>query len=194
MFVLAGKWWTFVLRGILSILFGVITVIMPGIALLSLILVFAFYAIADGVFGFISAFRREPGQPLWWAMLLQGTFSLIAGLLALFLPGLTAIALLYLIAGWAIASGVMQIVAAIRLRKQITGEWALVLMGGLSIAFGVLAAIFPGAGALAVLLWIGAYMFVFGILLISLGFRLRKWIRQTDSHADGVPHSGLRTA
>lgn len=194
MVVLAGKWWTFVLRGILAILFGVVTVIMPGIALLSLILVFAFYAISDGVFGFVSAFRREPGQPPWWAMLLQAVFSLIAGLLALFMPGITAMALLYLIAGWAIATGVMQIVAAIRLRKQITGEWAMILMGLLSIAFGVLAAIFPSAGALAVLLWIGAYMFVFGILLISLGIRLRKWAKRTDAHAPGVPDSGLRTA
>src|SRR4051812_18572562 len=117
MVVLVGNWWTFVLRGILAIIFGLIAFFLPPVALLTLIFLFGFYAIADGVFNIIGAFRRnQPTQAPWWALLISGILSLIAGGLALFLPGLTAIALLYLIAGWAVVTGVMSIVAAIRLR------------------------------------------------------------------------------
>ncbi len=179
MVILAGNWWTFVLRGLVAILFGLLAFFMPGMALLTLVFLFGFYAIADGVFNIAAAFRRTagPDHTPWWALLIEGILSLIAGLLALFVPGLTAIALLYVIAGWAVATGIMEIVAAIRLRKQIRGEWLLALGGVLSIVFGVLLALFPGAGALAMVLWIGAYAIVFGALLIALGFRVRKWLR-----------------
>lgn len=182
MMVLIGNWWTFVVRGMLAILFGLLTFFWPGIALLTLVFLFGFYAIADGVFNIIAAFRRTGGarqQPPWWALLISGIVGLIAGGIALFLPGITAIALVFLIAGWALVSGVMSIVAAIRLRRQITGEWILALSGVLSIIFAVLAAIFPGAGALAIVLWIGAFAIVYGVLLIVLGFRLRSFIRRT---------------
>ena len=176
---LAGNWWAFVLRGVVAILFGIMTLFLPGMALLTLVFLFGFYAILDGVFNMIGAFRRTgPEQLPWWALLIEGILGIIAGIVALVFPGLTALVLLYIIAGWAIATGIMELVAAIRLRKQITGEWMLVLMGILSIAFGVLIAIFPGAGALTVVLWIGAYAIVFGILLISLGVRLRALVRR----------------
>lgn len=178
MLIIAGNWWAFVLRGIVAILFGLLTALLPELALLTLVFMFGFYALTDGVFNLIAAFRRNAAQKAqepWWVFAIQGVLGLAAGVLTLFMPGITAIALLFLIAGWATLSGVMSIVAAIRLRRQIRGEWLLVLSGILSIAFGVLTAIFPGAGALAVVLWIGAYSFVMGILLILLGFRLRKW-------------------
>jgi len=190
MVVIADRWWTFVLRGIVAILFGLLTWFVPGIALLTLIFFFGFYAIADGVFNIAAAFRGRGSaerEAPWWALLLQGVLSIIAGCLAFFIPGLTALALLYLIGGWAIATGVLSIVAAIRLRKQITGEWMLVLMGILSIAFGVLIVLFPGAGALTVVLWIGAYATVFVILLIVLGFRLHSWVRHGQNFGPGFP-------
>jgi uncharacterized membrane protein HdeD (DUF308 family) len=191
MVVIADRWWTFVLRGIFAILFGLLTWFLPGIALLTLVFMFGFYAIADGVFNIAAAFSRNRSaerETPWWALLIQGVLSIIAGCLAFFIPGLTALALLYLIGGWAIATGVLSIVAAVRLRKQITGEWVMVLSGVLSIIFGVLLFAFPGPGALAVLIWIGAYAVVFGIMLISLGVRLRKIARGADPHGRGRGH------
>ncbi|MDB5174330.1 MAG: hypothetical protein JWN51_3103 [Phycisphaerales bacterium] len=179
MVLLARNWWAFVLRGVLAILFGIFTFLRPGMALMTLILVFGFYAIFEGVLNVVAAFRRtgEADQQPWWALLIEGILSIVAGLFALFIPGLTAFVLLYIIAGWAIATGIMEIIAAIRLRHQIRGEWMLALLGVLSIALGILLALFPGAGALAVVLWIGAYAVVFGGLLIGLGMRLRRWAR-----------------
>ena len=189
MFVLVGNWWTFVLRGVIAILFGLMALFMPGMALLTLVFLFGFYAIADGVFNLIGAFRRTgPEQQLWWALLISGILGIFAGLIALLWPQITALALLFVIAFWAIATGAMSIVAAIRLRKQIQGEWLLALSGVLSIAFGALVAIFPGAGALAIVLWIGAFALVFGILLVILGFKLRSWVRRTiDQLGHGFP-------
>ena len=103
-------------------------------------------------------------------------------------PGITALALLYLIAAWALVTGTFEIAAAIRLRKVITGEWLLVLSGIASIALGVALVIFPGPGALVLVLWIGAYALVSGALLIALSFRLRSWDR---SHS---PHTARRAA
>jgi uncharacterized membrane protein HdeD (DUF308 family) len=186
MMVLVGNWWAFVLRGIVSILFGLLAFAMPGMALLSLVFLFGFYAIADGVFNLVAAFRRTGAeQQPWWALLIEGVLGIIGGLIALFVPGLTALVLLYIIAGWAIATGVFEVIAAIRLRKQITGEWLLILSGVLSLAFGCLLFLFPGAGALAVVLWIGAYAIVSGIMLIALGTRLRKWVRSVEGPGHG---------
>jgi uncharacterized membrane protein HdeD (DUF308 family) len=186
MIVLVGNWWTFVLRGIVAVLFGLMTLFMPRMALLTLIFLFGFYAIADGVFNIAAAFsgRGPRGEP-WWALLISGILGLIAGLIAFFWPGLTAMALLIIIAAWAIATGVMSIVAAVHLRKQIRGEWLLALTGVLAIIFGVLLVLFPRAGALTVVLWIGAFAFVYGILLIALGLRLRKWVRTIAPDAGG---------
>jgi len=190
MVVIADRWWAFVLRGIFAVLFGLLTWFLPGIALLTLIFMFGFYAIADGVFNIAAAFSRNRSsarEPPGWALLIQGVLSIVAGCLAFFIPGLTALALLYLIGGWAIATGVLSIVAAIRLRKQITGEWVMVLSGVLSIIFGILLFAFPGPGALAVLIWIGAYAVVFGIMLIALGVRLRRIARNLDTRGHGFP-------
>jgi len=186
--VLIGNWWAFVLRGVVAILFGLLCFLLPHMALLTLIFLFGFFALADGIFNIIAAFRRTgPRQFPWWALLIEGIISIIAGVIAFVLPVAAAVGLLLLIAAWAVATGIMEIVAAIRLRKQITGEWLLVLSGLLSITFGVLLFLFPRAGALAVLIWIGAYAIVFGILLIALGVRLRKFIRTVEHQSHGFP-------
>jgi uncharacterized membrane protein HdeD (DUF308 family) len=182
MILLAGNWWTFVLRGIVAILFGLLCFILPGMALLTLVFMFGFYAIVDGVFAMIAAFHwaNAPTHRHWWVLLLSGFCSIIAGGIALFMPGLTAIALLYLISAWAIVSGVFALIAAIRLRQQIRGEWVYVVSGLLSVIFGALVALFPGAGALALIIWIGAYAVVLGVLLITLGVKLRQWVRHAS--------------
>jgi uncharacterized membrane protein HdeD (DUF308 family) len=169
---LSRNWWVVSLRGLAGILFGIITFIAPGISLAALVLLFGAYAFADGVLAIVTAIRRR-GNDRWGMLLLEGLVGVAAGVLTLLWPGITALALLYVIAAWALVTGGFEIAAAIRLRKVITGEWILALSGILSMALGVLLIVAPGPGALAVVIWIGAYAFVFGVLLFALGLRLK---------------------
>jgi uncharacterized membrane protein HdeD (DUF308 family) len=186
--VLVRNWPLLALRGVAALLFGLITMFQPGIGLAALVLLFGAYALADGVLGIVLVIMHRNGEPHWAATLIGSILSIAAGVLTFVFPGLTAVALLYLIAAWAIVTGMAEVVTAIRLRKVITGEWLLGLAGLLSMAFGVLLAWYPAAGALAVMLWIGAYAFVSGVLLIVLAFKLRSWAR-THSHVVGTPRT-----
>ena len=166
-------WWLVALRGALFVLFGVLAWIWPGPTILALVLLWGAFAIADGVIALITAFRiRDSGRPLW-PLILMGVVDVIAGVLAITWPHITALVLLMFIAAWAIVMGVLQIVTAIRVRKEIQNEWLLGLAGALSIVFGVLMLVAPGAGALAMIWVIGAYAVFFGALLLAAGFRLR---------------------
>ena len=185
--VLIRNWWLLALRGVAGIVFGLITMFQPGIGLAALILLFGAYALADGVLGTVLVLAKRRGEPHWVATLIGSILSIAVGVLTFILPALTAIALLYLIAAWALVTGVAEIVTAVRLRKVMTGEWLLILAGALSVAFGVLVALFPGPGALAIVLWIGAFATVTGVLLIVLGFRLRSWNRA--HHVVGTPRT-----
>jgi uncharacterized membrane protein HdeD (DUF308 family) len=171
---MARNWWAVALRGLIAILFGVLVILVPGIALESLILLLGIYFVVDGIGAVISAVRNREGNKDWWVTLLEGIVSILAGIAAFVYPGMTALILLYLIAAWAIITGVLEIWSAIRLRKEIENEWMLGLAGVLSIVFGIVAIIFPSATALSILVLIGAYAIIFGILLLVLAFRLRK--------------------
>ena len=173
---LAENWWAIALRGVVAILFGVLTFVMPGLTLAALVLLFGSYAIVDGVLNIVAALRRRrAGEPPWWALLLEGVVSVAAGVVTFAWPGLTTVVLLYVIAGWAIITGAFEMAAAVRLRQRVEGEGWLVFSGILSIALGVLLMAAPATGALALVLWIGAYAMVFGTLLVVLAFRLRRW-------------------
>lgn len=166
-------WWLVALRGVAAVVFGVLAFVWPAVTILALVVLWGAYALADGILSFIAAFRvRERSKPMW-ALLLIGVLGVAAGIVTFLWPGITALALLMLIAAWAFVTGIFQIVAAIRLRKEIKHEWLLALSGALSVAFGVLMLLSPGAGALAMLWVIAAYAIVFGVLLIVLGFRLK---------------------
>ena len=152
---------------------SVLALARPGLTLAVLVLMWGAYAIADGTLSIAAGLQiRENGRPLW-SFFIVGALGLAAGVFTFKSPGLTALALLIAIASWAIAVGVLQIAAAIRLRKVIEGEWALALSGVLSVAFGVAAFLHPGTGALAVLWMIATYAIGFGVLLLVLGFRPR---------------------
>ena len=169
---LARNWWAIALRGVAAIIFGILGLLMPVITMAALILLFGAYAVVNGIFNVIAAVRGHSGAPRWY-LLLEGVVSVAAGIIAFAWPGLTAIVLLYVIAAWAIITGVLEIAAAIRLHNRIRGEGWLVLSGILSVVAGALMVWAPGAGALALVLWIAAYVLVFGILLVGLAFRLR---------------------
>jgi uncharacterized membrane protein HdeD (DUF308 family) len=170
---LARNWWLIALRGAAAIVFGILTFVTPGITLAVLVLFFGAYALADGILSLVTVFRRREGERRWWALLAEGIVSIAAGIVAFVAPGLTALALVYLVAAWAIITGAFEIGAAIRLRHEIKGELWLALSGVVSIAFGVLVMLAPGPGALVLVLWIGAYAIVFGAILLGLAFRLR---------------------
>jgi uncharacterized membrane protein HdeD (DUF308 family) len=168
----AENWWALALRGVLAILFGIAVLVWPSLSLLTLVLLFGSYAVVDGIFALITAFRRRE-QRNWWLLLLEGAAGIAAGVLTWLYPGITALILLFFIAFQAIITGGFEIAAAWRLREEIKGEWLLALAGIASIAFGVLMILFPGGGALAVLALIAAYAIVFGITMIILAFRFR---------------------
>ena len=180
---LTRNWWVVLIRGVAGVLFGIATFFAPGVSLAVLVLLFGAYALIDGVLAVISAVRRRGVSDRWWMLLVEGLVGIAAGIVTLVWPGITALALLYVIAAWALLTGAFEIAAAIRLRKVITGEWLLVLSGIASIGLGILLLIFPGPGALVMVLWIGAYAFVFGILLIALSLRLRSLGKSRTPHA-----------
>jgi uncharacterized membrane protein HdeD (DUF308 family) len=170
---LARNWWAIVLRGVCAILFGLGAVLWPGITLAALVLLYGAYALLDGLFAVAASFAKRHAGGFQWGVFLAGVAGIVVGVLTFIYPGLTALILLYFIAAWAIVRGVFEIVSAIRLRKELSNEWLLALSGVLSVALGVLLIAAPGAGALALLWWIGAFAIVFGALTVILGFRLK---------------------
>ena len=169
---LRRNWWAFVLRGVCAILFGFFAWFWPGLTLLALILTWATLACVSGVTTLISAFARDGCEPRW-ILLLEGGVSLVAGLTALFYPRFTALLFLYLLAAWAILSGIVEVVAAYRLRNEIRGEFWLGFAGVLSLLFGVMLVLRPGAGALTVVWLIAGYSVLFGVVLIAWGMHLK---------------------
>ena len=170
---ISKHWWVFLIRGIFSILFGLAALLWPGLTLVTLVLVFGVYAIVDGVGAIFTAFNRRNTDERWWLGLLEGIISVIAGVGALIVPGIATLTLLFVIAIWAVLTGIMQIVTAIRLRQEIENELWLGLSGLVSLIFGVYVFLFPGAGALAVASLIGLYALIFGAFFIAFALRLR---------------------
>jgi uncharacterized membrane protein HdeD (DUF308 family) len=174
---LARNWWAMALWGALAILFGALVFFWPALLWVVVLASFAVYALLTGALAIILAFFGPRwGQP-WWGLLLEGIFSILAGALTLVWPEITELALLFLIAFWAVATGVLQVVAAIRLRKEIEGEWALGLAGVLSVLFGLALVALPGPGAVAIAWLIASYSVAFGVLMLALAFRLRSLAR-----------------
>ena len=167
----AGRaWWTLVLRGAVAVLFGLAALFWPGKTLLVLILFFGAYTLVDGIFAIVGGIMDSSRR---WLLLIEGVLGVVAGLILLARPGLGAVVLLYVIAIWAIVSGVMEILAAISLRREIDNEWLMILVGALSVIFGGILAVLPGAGLLSLTWLIGVYALVFGVAFIVLGFRVR---------------------
>lgn len=168
----AEYWWLFVVRGVLAVIFGVVALAWPGITVLALVTLFGAYVIVDGFFSVVHALRGEGSVRM--SLVVWGLLSVAAGIAVLVWPGITALVLIYVIAVWAILTGITEVVAAIAFRKEITNEWALALGGVLSVAIGVFMAIAPGSGAVALVWLIGVYAIALGIMLVAAGFELRR--------------------
>ena len=174
--VLARNWWALVLRGIFAILFGLVAFFIPGAALFALVILFGAYSLVDGVLAVVAAVRAAQSHTRWMSFALEGLVGILVGLVTFFWPHITALALVYVIAFWAIVTGVLELVAAVQLRKHIKNEWLLIIGGVLSLVFGAWIAFEPGGGALAIVWIIAWYAILFGVLLVGLGLRLRNHV------------------
>jgi uncharacterized membrane protein HdeD (DUF308 family) len=171
---LKGGWWLIVLRGICAVLFGVLAFVWPGLTLAVLVGLFAGFAIANGIFALMTSIQLPSGTSGRGSIGFLGVLSILAGVLTFFYPGLTALSLLFVIAAWAIITGIAEIVFAIKLRHVLPHEWLLILSGVLSVVFGLLLVSKPGPGALSVVWIIGAYALVYGVSLLVAAYRLKK--------------------
>jgi uncharacterized membrane protein HdeD (DUF308 family) len=172
--LLARNWWLVEIRGVAAIAFGILAFLWPGLTLLVLVTLFAAYVLIDGIALLLSLARGEPatrGHRL--SVGLMGILGVAVGIATVFWPGITALALLYLTAFWAITLGATQVIAAIRLRRELAGEVWLVIGGLLTILFGVFILVFPGTGLLSLVWIVGAWAIVFGITNLILAWRLR---------------------
>jgi uncharacterized membrane protein HdeD (DUF308 family) len=173
---LARNWWLILLRGVCAVIFGLLTLIWPGLSLFTLIILYGVFALFDGGLAIGAAIMGDTPAPRRW-LALVGVFGIAAGAVTLLWPGITGLVLLFFIAGWAIAAGVLEIVGAIKLRKEIENEWLLIASGLLSVLFGIIILMFPGAGALGLAFAIGMFAMVYGVLLVGFALRLRKHVQ-----------------
>jgi len=186
MAVLAQNWWAIGIRGVLAIVFGLIALFLPGATMLSLVIVFAAYALVDGVFGMVSAIRSARQHERWGYLLLEGLVNIAAAAVAVLWPGITVVAFVLLIAVWAILTGILELAAAFRLEIADGRGW-LIFGGIVSVLYGVLLIAAPMIGAVVLTWWLGAYALVFGVSLVVLAFRLR-------ARLDGSRHGSTAQA
>lgn len=170
---LAQNWWVFLLRGLVAIAFGVVALAWPGVTLVTLVLFYGVFALIDGVFAIIAALRGGGSGSRWW-LAFVGLLGIVAGLVTYFAPGLTALALLMVIGVWALVYGILEIIGAIRVRKEIDNEWMLIIHGALAALFGIMVLVRPGAGALALIWVIATFAIVSGVLLVAFAFRIKR--------------------
>ena len=178
---LARNWWILMLRGVAGVLFGVFTFVWPEVALVALVALLGGFVLFQGISTLVAAWRYSEPDTRGWALFLSGLLATTLGVITFFLPLVTALAMLYWVAAWAILTGILEISAAIALRDFMKGELLLGLSGALSVLFGVLLFANPEIGMLALVLWVGAYACVQGVLFIGLAWQLRKL--RTEGHA-----------
>lgn len=186
--LLSKSWRSLAMRGAASLVFGILAAFWPGITLLWLLVIFAAYALIQGVASAVAAVQNRKTNDDWWLMLLWGLVGIGAGVIAFMLPNLTAVVLVLVIGATALASGIVDVVMGVRLRKVIRGEGFLILNGIISIAFGVFVFFFPGAGALALVWLIAMYAIISGLLLLALAWRAKKWGDRHEESPHGLPH------
>jgi len=182
---IARGWWVLAVRGGLAVLFGILAILVPGAALTALVTLFGVYALVDGVFALLTAARFTHTDERWGLLVIEGIVGVLAGVVSFAHPAATALALVYLVATWAILTGLVEIAAALRLRKVIAGEWALGALGVISLLLGIGLLAAPRAALITLVWMIGAYAMLFGLGLLSLAWRLRRL--NTDHEQNRAP-------
>ena len=172
---LGDYWLLFLLRGVAAIVFGVLSLVWPEVSLATLVMLFGAFVLVDGLFALVAGFLGKTVAISRWWLLVVGLLGILAGVVTFVWPGMTTLILLYFIAGWAVSTGVFQIVGAVRVRREIDNEWLMILNGALSVLFGVAQFLMPGAGALALIWMIGAWAILYGILMIGFALRVRQF-------------------
>jgi len=185
--VYSGNWWALALRGVAAIILGILAFMGPVSTLAAVVMTFGAYALVTGVLATIAAIRGMRRRDSWGGMLLEGIVGMGAGVIALMWPAIGALALVYLVAAWALFSGAFEIATAIKLRKLIKGEWLLILGGALSMALGLLFIARPAPGAVAIMWWLGAYALIHGCVLLALAFRVRRWMKSNPEEMEQPP-------
>ena len=175
--ILAKHWWVFVLRGLVSLAFALTAFLVPTFTFTLLVGVLGVFLLADGLLAIWSGWRLRGEDDDWWVSTLEGLVGVGLGIATLAKPEISAALLVLFIALWCLVTGAFEIILAYRIRKEIEGEWKLALAGGLSMALGVLMMVQPNAGAISIAWWIGLYAFFFGLLMVALGLKLRRWVR-----------------
>ncbi len=180
---IARNWWTWLIRGIAAVIFGLLAWRYPVSAWIAIAILFGAYAFVDGIFAMVATFRAAEHSQRWWPFLIEGIVGLLIAAITFYDIRITLLALYWTIAAWAFITGIMEIVAGIQLRKHISNEFWLILGGVASIAFGILMIYFPLAGALAIAWLISAYAIVFGIIMIGFSLKLRSHAHEPASPA-----------
>lgn len=176
-------WWVFLLRAIVAIVFGILAIVFPGLTILTLATLFGVYSLFDGISSVVVSFSSRLQDSQWWVHLIEGIVGVIVGILVLTYPDIAALALIFMIAAWAVITGIIEVIAAIHLRKEIENELWLGLGGLISIVFGVIIFRFPMAGVQAIGVVVGIYAIVFGAIFGMLAFRIRNYTKATQSGA-----------
>ncbi len=166
------NWWMLAVRGVMGIVFGIVALIWPESTKLALVLLFGAFAMADGIFAAAAGVASNGYFERWWAVLLEGLTGIVIGVLTFFWPNVTALVLIYFIAAWAVITGIFEIVAAIHFRRIILGEWAMILMGLLSVILGSMLFVFPAAAEVSLVWLIGIYAVIAGGMELILAFRM----------------------
>jgi len=174
---LMRNWWALAVRGVAALIFGILAFLWPGITLTVLVWIFAAYMLADGVFALVAGLRVAQAHGRWWPFAVEGILDLAAGAIAFLWPGIAVLTFIYIVAFWAIVTGVALLAAAMRLRS-LQGETLLILSGVLSLAWGIVILVWPIAGELALAWWIGAYALLFGAIMLAVSLRLRRHWRE----------------
>ncbi|HTU83859.1 MAG TPA: HdeD family acid-resistance protein [Candidatus Acidoferrales bacterium] len=186
--VLARNWWALLIRGIAAVIFGILAFVWPGATWFAIAILFGAYAFVDGVFAIVAAVRAAQSHERWWPFVIEGIVGLVIAGITFYDVTITIAALYFTIAAWAFLTGILELVAAVQLRKEIRNELLLIIGGIASILFGVLMLWHPGAGFLVIIWLIGAYAVIFGITMIALAMRLRG-----HGGGPGVPASAPAT-
>jgi uncharacterized membrane protein HdeD (DUF308 family) len=184
---LSMNWSALALRGVIAILFGIVAFLLPGLTLQALVLLFAAYAIVDGVSALVTGIRHPTSNRPDWLLIAGGVAGIVIGIIAVFLPGITALFLVTLIGAWAIITGIAEIAAAWQLRKEISGELLLVLDGAVSVIFGIYLWLFPGLGAISLVWLIALFAVASGVMLLILAFRMRNLQAGGSNYRTGSP-------